>query len=72
MKKIVVNIGGMSCQHCVRAVESALKAVPGVISVQVELSNSRAILTCDESVFDIRHAEKVISDQGYDFLGIES
>lgn len=37
-----LQIGGMSCEHCVRAVEGALKAVPGVQEAQVSLSEGRA------------------------------
>ncbi len=70
MKKIVINIGGMSCQHCVRAVEKALLEVAGVQAVQVELANARAVLSCDEQLFDIRNVEKAITDQGYDYLGL--
>lgn len=40
-----LQIGGMSCEHCVRAVEGALKAVPGVQEAQVSLSEGRARVT---------------------------
>lgn len=37
-----LNITGMSCGHCVKAVEGALKAVPGVQDVRVDLEGGRA------------------------------
>ena len=37
-----LNITGMSCGHCVKAVEGALKAVPGVEGVRVSLESGRA------------------------------
>jgi copper chaperone len=70
MNRIMIKIGGMSCQHCVKAVDAALRGVPGVQSVRVELANERAILDTDEKQFDLKAAEQAISDQGYDFLGI--
>lgn len=70
MKRIILNIGGMSCQHCVQAVERSLKSVAGVNSVQVELANSRAVVEYDETIFSLAMAEKAIVDQGYDFLGV--
>jgi len=70
MKRIILKVGGMSCQHCVKAVEQALSSLAGVQSVQVELANSRAILLCDENIFDIQNAEKAISEQGYEFMGL--
>lgn len=40
-----LNITGMTCQHCVKAVETALKAVPGVESVKVSLPDRSATVT---------------------------
>lgn len=37
-----LNISGMSCGHCVKAVEGALKGVPGVEGVQVDLAGGKA------------------------------
>ena len=37
-----LKITGMSCGHCVKAVETALKAVPGVEGVQVSLEQGKA------------------------------
>lgn len=36
-----LKIEGMTCGHCVRAVEQALNAVPGVTRVEVELHHAR-------------------------------
>ena len=32
------TVPGMTCEHCTRAVSEALNAVPGVSSVEVDLS----------------------------------
>lgn len=69
MKKIDIMIGGMSCQHCVKAVDRALHTVEGVLSVQVDLANNKASVEIDESVFDIKKAQDAIIDQGYEYLG---
>ena len=37
-----LKITGMSCGHCVKAVEKALSAVPGVEAAQVDLAQGRA------------------------------
>jgi Cu+-exporting ATPase len=34
---IQLSISGMNCQHCVDKIERALKAVPGVVNVEVDL-----------------------------------
>ena len=45
MTTIVLNIEGMMCGHCTARVEKALKAVPGVETVTVELKPGRATVT---------------------------
>ena len=42
--KTELNITGMSCGHCVSAVEKALKTVPGVQDVQVTLQPGKAVV----------------------------
>ena len=37
-----VKIKGMSCQHCVASVTEALKAIPGISNVQVDLQKGEA------------------------------
>lgn len=41
---IHLAISGMSCGHCVASAEKALKAVPGVQSVEVNLEPGEAII----------------------------
>ncbi len=45
--KTELNITGMSCGHCVKAVESALKSVPGVEQVTVDLPGGKATVEGD-------------------------
>ena len=41
----VVAVGGMTCQGCVNTVTGALKALPGVQSVEVSLENEQAVVS---------------------------
>lgn len=45
-----LRIEGMSCNHCLSAVESALKAVPGVQDATVNLNEGTATVTHDQPV----------------------
>lgn len=69
-EKIVktLNIEGMSCMHCVKKVEAALKEVKGVKSVNVSLENKTAEVTLKEDV-DISVLKKVVEDAGYEVKG---
>ncbi len=63
-----LNVEGMSCMHCVKKVETALKEVKGVKSVNVSLENKTAEVTLKEDV-DISVLKKVVEDAGYEVKG---
>ena len=65
-EKIVetLNVEGMSCMHCVKKVETALKEVKGVKSVKVSLENKTAEVTLKEDV-DVSVLKKAVEDEGY-------
>jgi Cu+-exporting ATPase len=65
-----VSVGGMTCAACVRRVEEALKAVDGVTDVAVNLATARATVTHGKSWGGAEALKAVISDQGYEFLGV--
>jgi copper chaperone CopZ len=48
MATFELKIEGMTCGHCVRAVEEALSEVPGVESATVEIGSAR--VEADDSV----------------------
>jgi Cu+-exporting ATPase len=65
-----ISVGGMTCAACVRRVETALKDVEGVADVAVNLATARATVTHEETWGGVEALEKVISDQGYEYLGV--
>lgn len=65
MEKVKLNVKGMSCQHCVKAVESALEAVDGVSSVKVKLSSGKAIVSYDGAKTNVDALKAAINAQGY-------
>ena len=70
MKK-KISIEGMSCGHCVRHVEEALKEIGGVASVEVSLEGKYAIVELSEDVADAKLKEAV-EDAGYDVTEIKT
>lgn len=60
--KTELNITGMSCGHCVSAVEKALKGVPGVQDVQVTLQPGKAVVEGSASQQDMIAA---VVEEGY-------
>jgi copper chaperone len=58
-----LRIEGMSCQHCVRAVEHALKQLPKVAVHTVEIGH--ATITYDPARIDRQRIKAAIESEGY-------
>ena len=65
--KVKLNISGMSCGHCVKRVDNAVKALAGVTSAEVKVGE--AVVEGDFSVDALKEA---IDDAGYDVEGVET
>lgn len=63
MKAITIHIEGMSCGHCLNAVNRALAAVPGVQPQTVTIG--RADVRYDEATVDPARITSAIEDAGY-------
>ncbi len=59
-----VPIEGMTCASCVRRVEKALRAVPGVAAADVNLGTERARVAADKSV-NMGMLQQAIEKAGY-------
>ncbi len=67
-KRIVLNISGMSCINCVRAIEKSLSNLNGVISAKVNLTTEKAVIDFDPAILDQKTIEKTIVDTGYQVI----
>lgn len=63
--KVQIKIEGMSCQHCVKRVEEALKENFETNTVNVDLGNNQAMVDFINEVSD-QQIKDVIEDVGYD------
>lgn len=61
-----LNVQGMSCNHCVVAIEGALHKLEGVQAAKVNLADNQVSVTFDESVVSLENVKETIEDQGYD------
>jgi len=63
MEAVHLNIEGMTCEHCVRAIDSRLRKTPGV---QVDKVVVGAVdLHYDRSKISLDDISELISDEGY-------
>jgi copper chaperone CopZ len=63
MRKVTLHIEGMSCGHCLNAVNRALSALPGVRIDAVRIG--RADLSYDENTTDPARLEAAVAEAGY-------
>lgn len=68
MEKTIL-IEGMSCGHCVKAVEGALKELDGVKSVVVDLEGKKAVVEGDN--LDDNKIKEAIDEAGYEVTQIK-
>ena len=70
--RTTISVGGMTCAACVRRVETALREVAGVTDVAVNLATARATVTHAPVWGGVEALQKVVTEQGYDYLGVQS
>jgi Cu+-exporting ATPase len=63
--KIDVDVRGMHCAGCVRTIEEAARAVPGVLQASVSFAAERASLEIDPSAFRAPALQQALRDRGY-------
>lgn len=59
-----LTIDGMSCDHCVKAVRSALEGVPGAEVEKVEIGS--ATVTHDGTRIPAAKLAEVVTEEGYE------
>lgn len=63
MRQAILHIEGMSCGHCLNAVNRALSAVPGVTIDALRMG--RADVRYDESTTQPSDLESAVAEAGY-------
>ncbi len=63
MRDLHIEIVGMTCEHCVRAVKNRLAATPGVSVKDVKVGTADILL--DDATASMDDVEEAISDEGY-------
>lgn len=64
-----LKVAGMSCQHCVQAIERALRGIGA--EGRVDLDGGSVQVQYDESRIGLEAIRAAIEEQGYDVVGEE-
>lgn len=60
-----IGVDGMTCEHCARRVEKALRGVEGVKEVRVDLAGARAVVTFDRAQASVPILQDAVVKSGY-------
>jgi copper chaperone len=66
MAKETIKVGGMSCGHCVSAVEGSVKELNGISTVKVNLDEGLVDVEFDPALISLDKIKEAIDEQGYD------
>lgn len=67
-KKVILNVEGMSCSHCVTAVNNAVNSLDGISNAEVDLEGKSVTIEYDDDKVALDSIKEAIEDQGYDVL----
>ena len=74
MPTVIVDVEGMTCQHCVKSVTSEVEGIPGVTEVSIALEpegTSHVTVTADAEVSP-EALQAAIEEAGYTMVGAQS
>ncbi|MHA6261391.1 copper chaperone CopZ [Sporosarcina sp. CAU 1771] len=65
--KEIIKVEGMSCNHCVNAIETSVGEITGVSTVKVDLGKKEVAVEF-ENVTSLDQIKETIEDQGFDVV----
>ncbi|MFC7686663.1 copper chaperone CopZ [Ureibacillus sp. GCM10028918] len=66
MENVTLNVSGMSCGHCVKAIEGSVGELAGVDQVKVSLEDAQVTVSFDNEKVSLDKIKETIDDQGYE------
>jgi copper chaperone len=64
-QETVLSVPDISCEHCVKTINGALGAVPGVESVSTDIPTKSVQLRYNPSQVSMEQIEATLDDAGY-------
>ena len=68
MEKSIINVKGMSCNHCVTAIKKAVNELTGIGSVNVDLEKGIVTVEFNNSLVTLTKIKHIIEEEGYDVV----
>lgn len=64
-EKLMLKIEGMQCEHCRKSVAEAIRAVPGIKDVSVDLAGGTATVIFETGAATPEEIRKAVQAAGY-------
>jgi copper chaperone len=64
-REITLSVPDVSCEHCVKTVNGALGALPGVAAVNVDLTSKTVRLRYEPAQITLERIEETLDEAGY-------
>ncbi len=68
IRKEVITVKGMTCEHCKQSVETAVLSLPGVMSAMVDLSSKTLTVSFDHNKTTLARLKAEVETIGFDVV----
>ena len=68
MKTIDLNVNGMNCAHCEKAVEDAVLALDGVLEAKASAAEKKLTVVFDETKVNVATMADAIGEEGFEVV----
>ena len=65
VQEIMLAVPDISCEHCVKTINGALGALPGVEAVSTDIPTRSVSLRYDSTQVSLKQIEETLDDAGY-------
>ncbi|MFJ6412201.1 copper chaperone CopZ [Terribacillus saccharophilus] len=66
--EMTLQVNGMTCGHCEKAVKGALGELEGIQGVDVDLASGKVDIVYDDTLVTKNEMKEAIEEQGYDVV----
>ncbi|WP_078382407.1 copper chaperone CopZ [Sutcliffiella halmapala] len=66
MEQVTLKVNGMSCGHCVKAVEGSVGELAGVSTVKVDLATGTVAVEYKSENVSLEQIKETIDEEGYE------
>ena len=71
MATSVLNVPDISCGHCQATITGALGAIPGIESVNVDISTNKVSVQYDPTIVDLDRMKEALAVEDYPVESVE-